>query len=281
MCISNSVGNGGVNAANDVRCIQLLLNMNRDRCGLASDLKVDGAWGPSSAAALATFCKAIGARSDTPVTANDEILDALRRGLPPALVRQKLWIVMTSAQAARIDDFFNAILATMNRYQINTPLRIAHFLAQIAHESGCLRYTEEIASGEAYEGRVDLGNTQPGDGPLFKGRGLIQLTGRANYRDYGKACGKNFETTDKPTLVATDPDLAVDVAGWFWDKRQLNALADRDDLREITRRVNGGFNGLAERADFLARAKWLLVRDDAPMADKGAKTANGQENSAA
>lgn len=259
MCISNSVGNGGVNAANDVRCIQLLLNMNRDRCGLASDLKVDGAWGPSSAAALATFCKAIGARSDTPVTAGDEILSELRRGLPPGLVRQKLWIIMTSAMAARIDTFFEAILATLNRYEINTPLRMAHFLAQIAHESGCLQYTEEIASGVAYNNRPDLGNTQPDDGPRFKGRGLIQLTGRINYRDYGKSCGRDFETTDPPTLVATDANLAVDVAGWFWNARQLNALADQDDLREITRRINGGFNGLAERADFLARAKWLLV----------------------
>src|SRR3546814_15648237 len=88
---------------------------------------------------------------------------------------------MTSAGATRIDGFFDAILATLARYQINTPLRMAHFLAQIAHESGCLRYTEEIADGSAYNGRVDLGNPQPGDGPRFKGRGLTPLTGRHHY----------------------------------------------------------------------------------------------------
>lgn len=259
MCISNSVGNGGVNAPNDVRCIQLLLNMNRDRCGLAADLVVDGLWGPGSRAALGSFCTSIGARSDTPVTAGDEILAALHRGMPSGLVPQKLWLVMTSAGATRIASFHDAILATMDRHQINTPLRIAHFLAQIGHESGCLRYTEEIADGSAYEGRADLGNTQPGDGPRFKGRGLIQLTGRANYRAYGKACGHDFENRTDPALVATDPNLAVDVAGWFWTSRNLNQLADRDDLEAVTRRVNGGLNGLDDRAAYLARAKWLLL----------------------
>src|SRR3546814_10384258 len=87
--------------------------------------------------------------------------------------------------------------------------------------------------GSAYNGRVDLGNTQPGDGPRFKGRGLIQLTGRINYRDYGRACGKDFENRTDPRLVATDPNLAVDVAGWFWNSRKLNDFADQDDLREI------------------------------------------------
>jgi len=259
MCITNSVGNGGVNLALDVRCVQLLMNMNRDRCGLTVDLAVDGLWGPGSRTAFSTFCTAIGARSDMPVTANDEIMLALRRFLPAALIKQKLWIVMTNAGATRIDSFFDAIVATMMRYQVNTPLRIAHFLAQIGHESGCLRYTEEIASGEAYEGRTDLGNTQPGDGKRFKGRGLIQLTGRANYRAYGQATGRDFENRTDPALVATDPTLTVDVAGWFWETRNLNVLADRDDVEAVTRRINGGLNGLDDRIAFLDRAKWLLL----------------------
>jgi len=260
MCITNSVGPGGVNAGNDVRCMQLLMNMNRERCGLTSDLTVDGLWGPGCRTAFTTFCTAIGARSDTPVTRNDEIMLVLRRGLPSGLVKQKLWIVMTVAGAIRIDSFFDAIVATMMRYEINTPLRIAHFLAQIGHESGYLRYTEELADGSAYEGRADLGNTEPGDGKRFKGRGLIQLTGRANYRAYGQATGRDFENRTDPALVATDPTLTVDVAGWFWDTRKLNAFADKDDAETITRRINGGLNGLDDRLAFLDRAKWLLVQ---------------------
>ena len=258
MCITNTVGIGGVNATGDIRCIQLLLNMNRDRCGLANDLVIDGLWGPGSRAALATYRSGIGVDPDALLTPGDETLEAFRRGLPQGLTQGKLWIVMTDADAVRIERFFQPILATLVRRAINTPLRTTHFLAQIGHESGCLRYTKELADGSAYEGRVDLGNVQPGDGPRFKGRGLIQLTGRLNYRAYGKACGRNFEADDDPNLVSDDRNLAVDVAGWFWSSQKLNDWADRDDLREITRRINGGFNGLAQRAAFLARANWLL-----------------------
>jgi putative chitinase len=88
-----------------------------------------------------------------------------------------------------------------------------------------------------YEGRGDLGNTQPGDGRRFKGRGLIQLTGRANYEEYGQAKGRNFVDGDNYKLLATDPELAVDVACWFWKTRGLNALADADDVRAVTRRA--------------------------------------------
>lgn len=258
MCITNTVGIGGVNAASDIRCVQLLLNMNRDRSGLKADLVVDGLWGPGSRAALATFRSVIGIDPDALLVPGDATMEALRHGLPPGLTEGKLWIVMNDADAARIKLFFQPILATLARYAVNTPLRTAHFLAQVGHESGYLRYTKELADGSAYEGRADLGNVQPGDGPRFKGRGLIQLTGRINYRAYGKACGLDFEGADDPRLVSTDRNLAVDVAGWFWTDRKLNDWADQDDLREITRRINGGFNGLADRAAFLARAKWLL-----------------------
>lgn len=258
MCITNTVGIGGINAATDIRCVQLLLNMNHDRCGLTADLAVDGLWGPGSHAALATFRRGTGVNPDALLVPGDATLEALRRGLPSGLIQGKLWTIMIDADAAGIDRFFQPILATLTRRTINTPLRMAHFLAQLGHESGCLRYTKELADGSAYEGRADLGNVQPGDGPRFKGRGLIQLTGRLNYRAYGKACGRDFEGDDDPNLVSNDRNLAVDVAGWFWADRNLNDWADRDDLREITRRINGGFNGLTQRAQFLARAKWLL-----------------------
>jgi putative chitinase len=136
---------------------------------------------------------------------------------------------------------------------------MAHLLAQVGHESGDLRFSEEIASGAAYEGRADLGNTQPGDGPRFKGRGLIQLTGRANYTAFGRDRNRDFITPENYRLIATDPNLAVDVAGWFWVKHGLNAFADADNVREITRRINGGFNGLDDRTARLARAKFFLL----------------------
>jgi putative chitinase len=131
-------------------------------------------------------------------------------------------------------------------------------LAQVCHESGQLRYTEEIASGEAYEGRVDLGNTEPGDGRRFKGRGLIQLTGRSNYAAFGRSLGRDFTTDPHPALLATDAELATRVACWFWKDGTLNALADGDDLRRITLRVNGGLNGLAERRALYARARCIF-----------------------
>ncbi|NJK59907.1 MAG: glycoside hydrolase family 19 protein [Oscillatoriales cyanobacterium SM2_1_8] len=144
---------------------------------------------------------------------------------------------------------------TLREYQIDTPLRIAHFLAQIAHESDGFNTAEEYASGAAYEGRLDLGNTQPGDGRRFKGRGLIQVTGRANYGEAGRALG--VDLLNNPTRLA-EADLATRSAGWFWQSRRLNAHADRDDIYTVTRRINGGYNGLADRQNYLARAKRVL-----------------------
>ena len=141
---------------------------------------------------------------------------------------------------------------------IDGPLRAAHFLAQVGHECGDLRWPQELADGSAYEGRQDLGNTEPGDGPRFKGRGLIQLTGRANYVFYGAARGEDFVDGDNPERIAADPELAVDVAGWFWQRHDLNAPADADDVEAVTWRIDGGTNGLDDRRTRLVRAKWFL-----------------------
>lgn len=258
MCITHSAGPGGRNTASDVKCLQLLLNLNHDTHQVNGELTTDGLWGPASHAALQAMRRTVGVTTDGPVQPGDATLQALRQGLPDGLGRGKFAAVMIRASAARVDTFHAPVLAVCKRYGIDTPLRMAHFLAQIGHESGCLRYCEEIASGEAYEGRKDLGNLQPGDGKRFKGRGLIQLTGRANYRQYGQHCQRDFERADDPAQVSRDPALAVDVAGWYWARRKLNDWADKDDLREVTRRVNGGFNGLDDRAVYLARARWLL-----------------------
>src|SRR5690606_38929578 len=111
------------------------------------------------------------------------------------------------------------------------------------HESMSLTYTEEIASGAAYEGRKDLGNTEKGDGVRFKGRGLIQLTGRKNYADYADYACLNLLKKGNERLVSLHPTYALDASLWFWSKRKLNSFSDKDDLRSITRRVNGGYNG--------------------------------------
>lgn len=139
---------------------------------------------------------------------------------------------------------------------LETPLRLAHFMAQVIHESGSFHYMEEIASGTAYEGRIDLGNLRPGDGKRFKGRGPIQLTGRANYRDVGRAIGIDLESN--PTIAAV-PSIGMLTACHYWAEKGLNALADSDDVLKITRRINGGTNGLADRKLHLARMKGLIL----------------------
>ena len=138
---------------------------------------------------------------------------------------------------------------------LDSSLRLAHFLAQLLHESGSLRYMEEIASGQAYEGRADLGNTQPGDGRRYKGRGPIQITGRANYRRYGRLIGIDIERHPE---VAAVPSVGLHLALEYWKLTDLNKFADVDDVLTITRRINGGTNGLADRKHHLAKVKeWL------------------------
>lgn len=151
----------------------------------------------------------------------------------------------------------------LERFEITSPLRIAHFIAQLAHESDGFHTTEEYASGAAYEGRSDLGNTRKGDGVRFKGRGLIQVTGRTNHHNFTLWIrsvvpdAPDFEA--EPTLLEEFP-WAVWSAVWFWTVKRLNVLADRDDLVGVTRIINGGKNGLADRAAKLARAKTALAR---------------------
>lgn len=171
--------------------------------------------------------------------------------------KQTLKEIMPYATDANIDKYLPHLNDTMATFNIDTPLRQAHFLAQLAHESGSLRYVREIASGEAYEGRKDLGNVIPGDGVRFKGRGLIQLTGRANYKAFDEYTNGDYDLQVHPDRVEL-PELAALVAGWFWDRSKLNVLADQDDIRAITRKINGGLNGLSDREEHLKRAKIAL-----------------------
>ncbi|MGA9521082.1 MAG: glycoside hydrolase family 19 protein [Myxococcaceae bacterium] len=164
--------------------------------------------------------------------------------------------LMPNLSAEKASKYLPHLNAAMAEAGINTPKRQAAFLAQLAHESGQLRYMEEIASGAAYEGRRDLGNTQPGDGTRYKGRGPIQLTGRANYRAAGKALGIDLE--NNPTRAA-DPDVAFRVATWYWSSRNLNQYADSGDFSTITKRINGGYNGAADRNRYYQSALNILA----------------------
>lgn len=140
--------------------------------------------------------------------------------------------------------------SAMVEFSITSQARARMFLAQVLHESGGLQFFEEIASGEAYEGRRDLGNVRKGDGRRYKGRGPIQLTGRANYRWAGRLLGLDLER--HPSLAARH-DIGWRIAGLFWKERGLNELADRGAFLAITRRINGGTNGLASRQLFVRR----------------------------
>lgn len=155
----------------------------------------------------------------------------------------------------RLDAHLPYIVPAMDAARIDTPRRIAAFVAQLAHESGEYRYMEEIADGSAYEGRADLGNTQPGDGRRFKGRGPIQITGRANYAACGRALG--LDLVNHPELLML-PEHATASACWFWNSRQLSPLADRDWFRLITRRINGGYNGIEDRLVYWRRNRVTL-----------------------
>lgn len=144
------------------------------------------------------------------------------------------------------------LTAAMAEFDISTARRQAAFLAQVAHESGSLRYVKEIADGSAYENRLDLGNTSPGDGPRYKGRGLLQITGKANYRSCGLALGRDL--VGSPELLER-PEIASRSAGWYWQSRSLNQYADTDAFGSLTRRINGGYNGIDDRI-----VHWLRIR---------------------
>lgn len=155
----------------------------------------------------------------------------------------------------RIDTFLIPILSAMDEFKINTKQREAAFLAQIGHESGKLLYVKELASGAAYEGRADLGNTMPGDGVRFKGRGLIQITGRTNY--VAAMMELDLDCVEHPELLE-EPVNAARSAGWFWFTHGLNELADVGDFIKITRKINGGTNGLEDRQQLYAKALEVL-----------------------
>lgn len=176
----------------------------------------------------------------------------------PITEQQLLQILPNAGRNAGV--FVPALNTAMNRYGIVGTARAAAFIAQVGHESGQLRWVREIwgptAQQAGYEGRADLGNTVKGDGSTYRGRGLIQITGRANYAACGEALG--LDLLNQPTLLE-QPQNAAMSAAWFWSTRGLNTLADQGELVKITRRINGGINGLEDRLQLWERAKKVLA----------------------
>jgi putative chitinase len=185
----------------------------------------------------------------------------------------QLRAIMSKLSPARGNSFLPFLQAAIAEFGIDAPARCAAFLAQVAHESGQLRFMEEIWGPTDAQRRYEpkstlatrLGNTENGDGKRFKGRGPIQITGRANYQRFGDLLG--LDLVVDPARAAT-PDVAFRIAGLFWKNKGLNELADQaaaDAFREITRRINGGFNGLEDRERLYAVARAVLGVTDAPV----------------
>ncbi|UQI33108.1 glycoside hydrolase family 19 protein [Pseudomonas bijieensis] len=181
----------------------------------------------------------------------------------PITAQQLLQILPGAGKQAGV--FASALSLAMERYQINTRLRMAAFIAQVGHESGQFRYVRELG-GDQYLSKYDtgtlanrLGNTPEadGDGQKYRGRGLIQITGHDNYLACSKALFGDDRLLRTPDLLE-QAEWACKSAAWFWNSRNLNALADAGDFEVITRRINGGLNGLAERLAFYERAKVVL-----------------------
>ncbi|POA75341.1 glycoside hydrolase family 19 protein [Pseudomonas sp. GW531-T4] len=177
--------------------------------------------------------------------------------------QQLLQILPNARRQAGV--FVPALNAAMSRRQINTSKRMTAFLAQIGHESGQLQYVRELG-GAQYLSKYDtgklaekLGNTPAadGDGQKYRGRGLIQITGHNNYRQCSLALFDDERLLRTPELLE-QPQWAAESAAWFWQQNGLNELADRDQFNTITRRINGGLNGLEDRLQIWARAREVL-----------------------
>lgn len=161
---------------------------------------------------------------------------------------QAKFIYQTSITREQLEDLNNCL----NKFQVVTVSRMRHFLSQTAHESGGLKWLKELASGSAYEGRKDLGNVFPGDGRKYKGSGVIQLTGRANYQALSNYLGDRRVMEGCDYVAKIYPFTS---AGFWWHNNGMNALCDRGaTVKEITKKVNGGYNGLADRQFYYNRA---------------------------
>ncbi|MFD6896058.1 glycoside hydrolase family 19 protein [Rhodococcus sp. NPDC060086] len=176
---------------------------------------------------------------------------------PPAVTPDDLRHIVPGIPAEKIEQYIAPLNAAMTHNGIDNPVRQAAFIAQLAVESDSFRTFEEYASGRAYEGRADLGNTHPGDGERYKGRGAIQITGRHNYEKLSQHTGVDFVA--HPELLAA-PENAFTTAAWYWTSRDLNNVADTVGIVRVSELVNGGHHALSRRiADFERGLNVLLA----------------------
>lgn len=204
------------------------------------------------------------------------------------LSSEELFYINSNLYKIKCDEYIDALNKVLPENGIDTPLRACHFLAQIIHESGHLKYNAEnlnysasalqsvfkkyfpnetIANEYArkpekianrvYANRMGNGSEASGDGWKYRGRGLIQLTGKNNYTSCGNDLG--IDLVNNPDLLLV-PEYALKSACWYWNKNKLNDYADKDDINTITRRINGGINGLADRSENLKKAKSILIK---------------------
>ena len=245
--LKQGFGIGTADGSFGERTLQATAEFQR-RNGLGSD----GVVGPGTLgkARELGFVEEQGA-DDTPVS--------VPTGATSSLTEQALAQIMPNLKAEKRALFFPFLTRAMAEFEVNTPARQAAFLAQLAHESGEFKWMEEIwgptPAQRRYEGRRDLGNTVPGDGFRFKGRGPIQITGRANYKRYGDMLG--VDLINNPQLAAT-PEVGFRIAGVYWKRNNINAPADRQDIVAVTKAINGGTNGLEDRKKYYERAKRVL-----------------------
>lgn len=230
-------------------------NLTKNKQGKWSSLDnsqlrgVDSDFGPSTEKAVKAFQRDAG----LPVTGSIDMATAQAMAEKPA-VKFEVSEDFVKGLSEKKKIHFNAAKEAATEAGLSGP-EMAAFMAQVAHESDGFNTAQEYASGAAYEGRKDLGNTQPGDGKRYKGRGYIQLTGRSNYKKAGKALG--LDLVGNPSL-AEDPKIAADVSVWFWKTQVRPQVPDFLDTERVTKVVNGGFNGLSDRKSYLEKftKKW-------------------------